>query len=94
MTIRKPFYTVPYNTEITGVYHVTGASIDSKIRIVGHERYSALTQMLYQPDTGKILKVGALLVKNTAIKKLSKGETVMAVTTKGDKVKIKRIGNV
>jgi hypothetical protein len=88
-------YTIPYNYTILGIYEVTGKNIKEKIEIVGFEKENDTSYSFYQPLYGeRNEKIGSLIVPFTKIRNVSNGKTVFVETSKGDKVKIKRLGSV
>jgi hypothetical protein len=88
-------YSIPYNYTILGVYEVTGKNIKEKIEIVGFEKENDTSYSFYQPLYGeRNEKIGSLIVPFTKIRNVSNGKTVFVETSKGDKVKIKRLGSV
>ena len=88
-------YTIPYNYKILGIYEVIGKNIKEKIEIVGFEKENDTSYSFYQPLYGEInKKIGNLIVPFTKIRNVSNGKTVFVETSKGDKVKITRLGSV
>lgn len=88
-------YTIPYNYKILGIYEVVGKNIKEKIEIVGFEKENDTSYSFYQPLYGEInKKIGNLIVPFTKIRNVSNGKTVFVETSKGDKVKITRLGSV
>lgn len=86
-------YSVPYNYNIKGIYSVEGKGIDTEIEIVGFERENDTDWSLYQPSSDRNEQILNLLVPYKKLKDISSGKTVFAITGKGDKVKIKRLGS-
>ena len=88
-------YTIPFDYKILGVYQVLGKNLNEKIEIVGFEKQNDTSYSFYQPLYGGAnKKIGSLIVPNTKIRNVSNGKTVFVETSKGDKVKIKRLGSV
>jgi hypothetical protein len=88
-------YTIPFDYKILGVYQVLGKNLNEKIEIVGFEKQNDTSYSFYQPLYGGVnKKIGSLIVPNTKIRNVSNGKTVFVETSKGDKVKIKRLGSV
>jgi hypothetical protein len=83
-------------TKISGEFEIT---IDSKVvktRVAGFERENDDSDALYFMDGDELRDtIGSLIVKNNVMTKLSKGEVVTAVSSKGGKkLKIKRTGDL
>lgn len=87
---------VPYNVKIAGEYKIkAGSQPEMIVRVAGFERQGDDTDSLYLMDSDPAkLKLGSLIVKNADMRKLEKGTAVKATTTKGEDVKITRIGNL
>lgn len=88
---------VPYNVKIAGQYKIkAGSQPEMIVRVAGFERQGDDTDSLYLMDDDPAkLKLGSLVVKNADMRKLEKGTTVKAKTTRsGEDVKITRIGNL
>jgi hypothetical protein len=86
---------IPNDYKVLGVYEVVGKNLNEKIEIVGFEKENDTSYSFYQPLYGGAnKKIGSLIVPNTKIRNVSNGKTVFVETSKGDKVKIKRLGSV
>ena len=85
---------IPNDYKVLGVYQVTGKNYDEQIEIVGFEKQNDNSYSFYQPLYGEInKKVGNLIVPFNKIRNISKGDSVLLQTSKGDKVKVKRLGS-
>jgi hypothetical protein len=88
-------YTIPFDYKILGIYQVVGKNLNAKIEIVGFEKENDTSYAFYQPlYGGKNKEIGSLIVPFTKIRNISNGKTVFVETSKGDKVKITRLGSV
>jgi hypothetical protein len=88
-------YTIPFDYKILGVYQVSSKNFNEKIEIVGFEKQNDTSYSFYQPLYGGAnKKIGSLIVPNTKIRNVSNGQVVFVETSRGDKVKIKRLGSV
>lgn len=90
-------YYIPYDTKITGIYHVVGDGIDAEIKIYGAEKQDSDSYSLYQSSSTEERNndILSVIVKNTEIKRLSQGNTVEGIIEKtGAKVKITRTADL
>ena len=87
----KPAYRVPYDLKVTGEYRFITPTGSHKLRLVGHEAQSSTSQMLYQGMDNDDAEVKAVIVNNSAIKRMADGKTVTAISSKGLKGKLKRL---
>lgn len=91
----KGGYTRPgMDIKITGDYEFrTNSGLGYEFRVVGFERQGDDTDSLYFDDLEKTAKreLGAITIKNNAWKKLSKGQTITAVSSTGIKGKLTRM---
>lgn len=86
-----------YNTKITGNYTFVTKDKTYDLKIRGFEREGDLTDSLYFGDEQDNLKseIGSIIIQNNLIAKLSKGQTVIAETSKGNlKGKLTRISDL
>ncbi len=104
LVINEDYKNIPYNMKIAGTYEVTagkdyisGDLADPRaiVKVAGFERHDDLYDSLYLMDSDRFKRVfGSFIVKNSDMPKLQKGVLVNAETSKGELVKIKRIGNL
>ncbi len=88
-------YSIPYDTETTGVFKLVADGVNTTIRLAGAEKNDSDTYSFYQFDTDRNDEIGSIIVNNRAIDKLSKGVTVIGTGSKnGIKYKITRVSNV
>lgn len=91
----KGGYTRPgMDIKTTGDYEFrTNSGLGYEFRVVGFERQGDDTDSLYFDDLEKTAKreLGAITIKNNAWKKLSKGQTITAVSSTGIKGKLTRM---
>lgn len=91
----KGGYTRPgMDIKTTGDYEFrTNSGLGYEFRVVGFERQGDDTDSLYFDDLEKTAKreLGAITIKNNAWKKLSKGQTITAVSSTGVKGKLTRM---
>ncbi len=96
--VNEAYKQIPYNMKISGKFSVkVGNDSPIELLIAGFERNDDATDALYlmDSDDDKRVKWGGFIVKNSDMPKLSKGQEVKAVTSKGDlPVKLKRIGDL
>jgi len=86
---------IPYNMKIAGTYEVSSRLYQAIVRVAGFERHDDSNDSLYLMDDDKSKPIfGSFIVKNSDMPKLQKGIIVNAETTKGEDVKIKRIGDI
>jgi len=83
---------VAYDTQIPGEYELVIGANKYSINVAGFEREGDKTDSLYLMDNDPRKDIiGSVIVKNSDMKRLSKGETVSAKTSKGEEAKITRI---
>ena len=95
LKMAKSGYTrIPYDLKISGIYDFkSNVGIGYELSIYGTERQSDTEDALNMLDsniTGK-KELGSIIVKNNAIRRLAKGETINAISSTGIKGKITRI---
>jgi DNA polymerase III sliding clamp (beta) subunit (PCNA family) len=85
---------IPYDLKISGIYDFkSNLGIGYELSIYGTERQSDTEDALNMLDSNIKAKkeLGSIIVKNNAIKRLAKGETVNAISSTGVKGKLTRI---
>ena len=88
-------FKVPIDMKISGVYEVEYEGKKTTVNIAGFEAKDNDSQLLYQMDSDRNEGIRGLVVKNTVISRMAKGETVLAFSTGLNKqVKIKRMDNL
>lgn len=91
-------YTRPANDiKTTGKYEFrTKTGLVYEFSVVGFERAGDSTDSLYFDDGNKEAKkeLGSVIINNNAWKRLSKGDTIIAISSTGIKGKLTRIGNL
>ena len=75
-------YSIPYDTETTGVFKLVADGVNTTIRLAGAEKNDDDTYAFYQFDTDRNDEIGSIIVNNRAIDKLSKGVTVIGTGSK------------
>jgi hypothetical protein len=85
-------YTRP-SGKVSGIYEFAVKGGITELKVVGFERQNDTQDSLYFDDSEKAAKTkfGSILVKNNAMSKITKGNTVMATSTTGIKGKLTRI---
>lgn len=85
---------ISHNITPTGVYNVVSNKINTTINLVGWEKYDNDSYSFYQYDSSKNEEINVIIVKKSAINKMSNGKTIIAKTSNGDIVKINKIKNL
>lgn len=85
-------YTRPTG-KVSGIYDFAVKDGITNLKVVGFERQNDTEDSLYFDDSEKSSKTkfGSILVKNNAMSKLTKGKTVMAVSSTGIRGKLTRV---
>jgi hypothetical protein len=78
---------------VSGIYEFAVKGGITELKVVGFERQNDTQDSLYFDDSEKAAKTkfGSILVKNNAMSKITKGNTVMAVSSTGIRVKLTRV---
>lgn len=88
------YVSLPFNLKITGVYEFkTNTGLGYEFDVYATSRYGDKEDVLNISDSSTSAKreLGSIIVKNSSIRKLAKGETITAISSKGVKGKITRI---
>jgi len=85
-------YTRP-SGKVSGIYEFAVKGGITELKVVGFERQNDTQDSLYFDDSEKAAKTkfGSILVKNNAMSKITKGNTVMAVSSTGIRGKLTRV---
>lgn len=83
--------------KVRGVYSVKGNGIDTRIEIVGFEKYNQEEYSLYQglSDDNRVgpKAIHGFMVKSNTLNKIDKGESITAIGKDEKKYKIQRLGS-
>ena len=97
--VKESYKQIPYNVKVAGKYEVLVGrypTVSATVTVAGFERQNDDSDSLYLDDSDEFKPMfGGFIVKNSDMKKLEKGITVNAVTSKDNKdAKITRIGDL
>ena len=86
-------FKLPYDIKLTGNYRFITSNNIYNLRILFYERSTEDSYSLCQGDDNDDHLIKCVDVKNTAIKNLANGKTVVAISSSGTKGKLTRISD-